>query len=420
MSQDSHSSASVPQEDNSQNGQHPSELGTFNPPPPPQPQGTVSDILAKVQHAPHIQQAIEDLRDHQPPDTRPHPLLEHAQVQGRDLHGRVTTEEVRARGRLTAATCTVSNLINGVFAAPFFCAISGPITGIIVTSGVYLFSNLCQKAAVRLPDARDFWTRVGFRGAVAAGVFLTVLSPHGSMLLLFRSDLNQQLAEKIVSEFVFADVQGELEAAEEKQDLANDKQRLCDELLREYATRKQANDLSYHIYYRRALGPYEAEVSPGRYDHLPPAQRPACYAAQQYQLEAENAQVAAQEAQRDRLAEIKTEWGEDFLGFLREDEPTLYDGYYTRDLFGPRIRSGITELGQANQLLISGEAAPLIVMVIITSLSAIITWVALALIYHYARHPQVSQSWKVWPLFRQEQWLNALARKLRGQEVDHE
>ncbi|MBE9155997.1 hypothetical protein IQ265_03995 [Nodosilinea sp. LEGE 06152] len=330
-------------------------------------------------------------------------LLQHLWVRSSELHGRASTREIRERSDLTGAFGTGANLINLILTQPFFVALSGPIVGTAISVGVYWLSNLSQKIAVRTADERRPWGNRGYLGFVLLSILQTGLSPWGTALLLFRSDLNNQLAERVVVEFVNSDVQFEVEAANEKKELASDKQEECDDLLKEYNQKKNAGDLAYDRPYILALGKYMANEPADRWDGKPIASLPACPAARRLELEANAQMEQAQELVSRRNAEMRTTYGDSYVTYLKVERPDLFEAYFNNSLLGTRIRSGVTELAEAQALVVSGKSGPTLVMIVFTLLSAITSYTALTLTYHHSKDPLVRQSWSALALSRQHQ-----------------
>lgn len=347
-------------------------------------------------------------------------VLTHLCVRPDELHGLASTREIRERSDLTAAFGTGANAINFILSQPFFVALSGPITGTAVSIGVYWLSNLSQKIAARSGDETRPWSNKGFLSFALLSGVLTGLSPWGTGLLLFRHDLNNQQAETIVMEFVNADVTTEIEAAQDKRKRAANRQEDCDEHRRNYEKLKAAGNEAYHISYRLAFGAYMANEPPGRWVGVPESEIPACPAAKLLALEAE-ADIEQAQAKRDRRhAEVKTVFGDSYLTYLQVEQPDLFEAYFRRALFGYRIRSGVTELAQAQALVVSGKAAPTLVMIVFTLLSAITSYTALALTYHHSKDPLVRQSWSALARSRQIRAINGGEQTNRGEGATDE
>ena len=254
-----------------------------------------------------------------------------------ELHGRASTREIRERSNLTGAFGTGANFINLVFTQPFFVALSGPVVGTVTSVGVYWLSNLSQKIAVRAADERRPWGNRGYLGFVLLSILQTGLSPWGIALLLFRGDLNNQLAERIVVEFVNSDVKSEVEAAEVKKELALEQQKKCDDLLKEYHQKKNAGDLAYDRPFILALGKYMADEPPNRWDGKPIHDLPACPAAKRLEIEANAEMEQAQELLSRRNAEMQTAYGDSYVTYLKVERPDLAEAYFSSSIFGPRI-----------------------------------------------------------------------------------
>lgn len=333
-------------------------------------------------------------------------LLQHLWVRSDELHGRASTREIRERSNLTGAFGTGANFINLVFTQPFFGALSGPIVGTVTSVGVYWLSNLSQKIAVRAADERRPWGNRGYLGFMLLSILQTGLSPWGTALLLFRSDLNNQLAERVVVEFVNSDVQFEVEAASAKKELASEKQEECDDLLKEYNQKKNAGDLAYDRPFILALGKYMVNEPADRWDGTPTASLPACPAAKRLELEANAQMEQAQELVSRRNAEMQTAYGDSYVTYLKVERPDLFEAYFSNSLLGTRIRSGVTELAEAQALVVSGKSGPTLVMIVFTLLSAITSYTALALTFHHSKDPLVRQSWSALALSRQHQAIN--------------
>ena len=323
-----------------------------------------------------------------------------------ELHGRASTREIRERSNLTGAFGTGANFINLVFTQPFFVALSGPVVGTVTSVGVYWLSNLSQKIAVRAADERRPWGNRGYLGFVLLSILQTGLSPWGTALLLFRGDLNNQLAERIVVEFVNSDVKSEVEAAEVKKELALEQQKKCDDLLKEYHQKKNAGDLAYDRPFILALGKYMADEPPNRWDGKPIHDLPACPAAKRLEIEANAEMEQAQELLSRRNAEMQTAYGDSYVTYLKVERPDLAEAHFSSSIFGPRIRSGVTELAEAQALVVSGKSGPTLVMIVFTLLSAITSYTALALTFHHSKDPLVRQSWSALALSRQHQVMN--------------
>lgn len=347
-------------------------------------------------------------------------LLTHLLVRRDELHGLAPTLEVRERANLTADFGTGANAINFIFIHPVLTALSGPIVGTTTSLGIYLLSNLSQKIAVRAGDRGRPWAKVGLVGFALLSSVQTVLSPWGTGLLIFRHDLNNQLAETIVMDFVNADVMAEIEAAKGKKEQALAKQQRCDELRTEYETLKAAGNPAYHTAYTLALGRYIENEPADRWEGVPLDDLPACPAANRMGLDANTAMEQA-EANRDRRhSEAKTAYGDSYFTYLQVERPDLFAAYFRRVLFGYRIRSGVTELAQAQALVVSGKAAPTLVMIVFTLLSAITSYAALALTYHHSKDPLVRQSWSAFARSRQMRAINGGEPTNRGEGATDE
>lgn len=330
-------------------------------------------------------------------------LLQHLWVRTDELHGRASTREIRERSNLTGAFGTGANSINLILTQPFFAALSGPVVGTVIGVGVYWLSNLSQKIAVRAADERRPWGNRGYLGFVLLSILQTGLSPWGTALLLFRSDLNNQLAERVVVEFVNSDVQFEVEAAKEKKKLAVEKQEECDDLLTEYNQKKNAGDLAYDRPFILALGKYMANEPANRWAGIPIGSLPACPAADRLEIEADAQMEQAQKLVSRRNAEIQTGYGDSYVTYLKVERPDLFEAYFISSILGTRIRSGVTELAEAQALVVSGKSGPTLVMIVFTLLSAITSYTALALTFHHSKDPLVRQSWSALALSRQHQ-----------------
>ena len=380
------------------NGHHPQ--GVIDPD-TPQLHGAVDDPYAEARHDREFARQRTTANARTLAGKMWHGLLEHLCVKGDELHGLASTREVRQRAALTAAFGTGANAINFLLVLPFLSTLCGPVAGTAISVGVYWQSNLSQKIAVRTGDGRRRWASAGLAGFASLSIVLTGLSPWGTTLLLFRSDLNNQLAGQVVSEFVNADVTAERAAAQEKRKRAAARQEECSRHRKDYETLKAAGNEAYHASYRLAFGPYMANEPPNRWQGVPESEIPACPAARLLALDADNDIEAAEAAYDRRLAEVKTTFGDSYVTYLKEEHPGLFDAYFKRVLSGYRIRSGVTELAEAQALVFSGKAAPTLVMVVFTALSAITSYTAIALTRHHAKNPLVRQSWS--PLARSRQ-----------------
>lgn len=370
------------------------------------------DVFSLAIQDPNILRAIQEIRQQEPPP----PLVgilarSHLVVSGVELHGPVASREIRERGAYTATFGTVAQAINLMLSWPFFCAISGPIVGAPVAVLLFLTSNITQKMAVRAPSRRNAWARHAFSGYVAVSALLTALSPHGTALLLFRSDLNNGLAETVATELANANLHSDLQGAKEAVLLAQEKQRECAEMVSRYEELKNAQNPAYDSFYRQAYGPYTPEIDPNQWAAVPTAALPACPAAQRMKIEADTRLLNAKDALRQQESEIREVFGEDYVSYLEEHKPELYKAYFRKGFLSEseRIRSGTAELSEATRLIFSGKSGPLTVMVILTAVSLITSGVSIYLTHAYAHDPHVQKSWDAWVLHRRERLLKRLA-----------
>ncbi len=385
------------------NGHHPENID-----PAAESKGpdTGAERFREARHDPEFRGKVRNAKTRRLVEQGREALLQHLWVGSDELHGRASTREIRERSNLTGAFGTGANFINLVFTQPFFVALSGPVVGTVTSVGVYWLSNLSQKIAVRAADERRPWGNRGYLGFVLLSILQTGLSPWGTALLLFRGDLNNQLAERIVVEFVNSDVKSEVEAAEVKKELALEQQKKCDDLLKEYHQKKNAGDLAYDRPFILALGKYMADEPPNRWDGKPIHDLPACPAAKRLEIEANAEMEQAQELLSRRNAEMQTAYGDSYVTYLKVERPDLAEAYFSSSIFGPRIRSGVTELAEAQALVVSGKSGPTLVMIVFTLLSAITSYTALALTFHHSKDPLVRQSWSALALSRQHQVMN--------------
>lgn len=103
---------------------------------------------------------------------------------------------------------------------------------------------------------------------------------------------------------------------------------------------------------------------------------------------------------------MQTAYGDSYVTYLKVERPDLAEAYFSSSIFGPRIRSGVTELAEAQALVVSGKSGPTLVMIVFTLLSAITSYTALALTFHHSKDPLVRQSWSALALSRQHQVMN--------------
>lgn len=246
-------------------------------------------------------------------------------------------------------------------------------------------------------------------------VLLTVLSAFGTPMLTFRHDLNNQLAERVVIESVNADVTAGIAAAQEKQKRAAARQEECDRHRKDYETLKAAGNEAYHTSYRLAFGQYMENEPPNRWEGVPESEIPACPAARLLALNADKDIEQAEAAYDRRIVEMRTVFGDSYFTYLREEHPGLFEAYFRRLLFaGYRIRSGEAEIAEAQALVFSGKAAPTLVILVFTALSAITSYIAVALTRHHAKDPLVRQSWSALARSRQIEALSE-NRRIRGE-----
>lgn len=322
-------------------------------------------------------------------------------VNGKELYGPNPTSAVIRQANLTATACTLANIINAVLAVPLFCAIAGFLGGIAIGGSLYMFSGVLQKASVNRPNMKNPWAMAAFAANIWINVFLTSLSPHGSILLLFQDDLNQKYAVELVQGYVTKNLSVQLENAKEEEESAKEAQRLCDEKVAEYERKRAEGSGAHHTAYIEAHGPYIFQAPPDRWNDVPDSQLPRCPYAQRLEVRVKGAQEAAQKALDKGNADIARKWGNNFVGFLQDEHSKLFEANFAQSLNGLQIRSGTTRLGKAHEMIFSGNAASFIVITILTLVSAITSGASLVLTNQYANHELVRQSWRpVPPHFR--------------------